>query len=243
MKKELKRQIKEDELVTGMSRAWVWVEQHRDQVRQGAIVAAAVLLGVAAFSWFRSGRTQESEAAFSEALLSFHAPVAASPEPGAPPPGGPSFTSAQAKYSKALEQFDGVFARWGSLPAGRRARFYAALCRVELGQGEAAQQAFDELIKSGDAGLVAQVRLAQAQAQARAGRVDQALAALRQLAEEPQELLPRDYALLALAGALEDAQRAGEAAQAYERLANEFPESVFAAEARRRADYLKNSAS
>lgn len=243
MKKELKRQIKEDEFASGMGRIWAWMAAHHDRLRVGAMAAGVVLLAVLGFSWFRSSRAQESQAAFAEALATFHAQVTAGQPPGAPPPAGPSFATPQDKYSKALEQFEGVVARWGSLPVGRRARYYAALSRLELGQAEAAREALAQLASSNERPLSAQARLALAAAQSRSGQSDKAIETLRQLADDPQAIVPRDYVLLTLASTLEDARRADEAGAAYERLAQEFPESVFAAEARRRADYLKNAAS
>ncbi len=243
MNKELKRQIKEDELVTGMGRALLWFGSHQEQVRLGAIVAGVAVLGVLAFSWFSSSRREQSEAAFSEALSSFHAPLTAVTPAGTPPPDGPSFASAQDRYNKALAQFDGVASRWGSLSAGRRAKYYAALCRLELGQRDEARKAFEALASQDDQALAAQARLSLAQVQAHAGQLDAAIEALRKLADETQPLLPRDFVLMTLASTLEDGRRTADAAKAYEQLAQEFPESGFAAEARRRADYLKNQAS
>lgn len=243
MKKELKRQIKEDELVSGMGQAWMWLGAHQDQLRVGAIAAVVVLAAVLGFSWFRSSRAQESEAAFTEALATFHAQVTAGQPTGTPPPTGPSFATAKEKYAKALEQFDGVAVRWGSLPAGARAKYYAALSRLELGQAEPAREALAQLASSSDRPLAAQARLSLAAAQARSGQSDKAIETLRQLADDPQAVVPRDYVLMTLASTLEDASRSNEAGAAYERVAQEFPESVFAAEARRRADYLKNAAS
>lgn len=243
MKKELKRQIKEDQLVSGMGLVWRWLHARHDQLRVGGIVAIVVLAAVLGFSWFRSSRVQESEAAFAEALATFHAQVTAGQPAGTPPPAGPSFATAEEKYAKALEQFDGVAARWGSLPAGPRAKYYGALSRLELGQVEPAREALAQLASSGDRPLAARARLALAAAQSRSGQSDKAVETLRQLADDDQVVVPRDYVLMTLASTLEDARRSGEAGAAYERVAQEFPESVFAAEARRRADYLKNAAS
>ncbi len=243
MNKELKRQIKEDELLTGMGQAVGWLGAHREQVRLGAIVAGVVVLGALALAWFSSSRKQQSEAAFAEALASYHAPLSAGQPAGAPPPTGPSFVSAQEKYAKALSQFEGVSARWGSSDAGQRARYYAALCRLELGQSDEARKALEALGTSSDKALAAQARLSLARLQAGTGQVDAALESLRKLAAETQPLLPRDFVLMTLASTLEEAQRVADAAKAYEDLALEYPESGFAAEARRRADYLKNRAS
>ena len=54
--------------------------------------------------------------------------------------------------------------------------------------------------------------------------------------------MPRDYALLSAAQTLEDAKRYAEARAAYRQLVEEFPASVYAAEARTRADYLAEPA-
>jgi outer membrane protein assembly factor BamD (BamD/ComL family) len=58
--------------------------------------------------------------------------------------------------------------------------------------------------------------------------------------DDPSPSLPRDHALMTLATVLEEARRMPEAAASYERLADEFPSSVYADEARRRVEYLRS---
>ena len=133
MKKELKRQIREDEFKTGIEHAIEWAKTHVEQLRVAllvAVVAGGILLGLSAF---RNQRTRSSEAAFAAALETFSAPVEGEVPEGADRPSGPVFGNAQEKYKRAAAGFDGVARQWPSLPAGRRARYYAALCRVELG--------------------------------------------------------------------------------------------------------------
>jgi TolA-binding protein len=72
--------------------------------------------------------------------------------------------------------------------------------------------------------------------------VDKAAEAYRQLLEDASLVLPRDHVLMRLAELLDDAHRAAEARAAYQRLAEEFPGSVYASEARERAAYLETGA-
>jgi outer membrane protein assembly factor BamD (BamD/ComL family) len=51
--------------------------------------------------------------------------------------------------------------------------------------------------------------------------------------------MPRDYVLMSLASTLETAARTTEAVASYRRVYEEFPDSVYAPEAQRRAAYLK----
>src|SRR5437773_5238748 len=85
-------------------------------------------------------------------------------------------------------------------------------------------------------------RLALADLHRRQGQVEKAVEEYRALAGDSGLPLPRDYALMSLAGTLEDAKRLAEAVAAYKRLTEEFPASVYAGEARRKADYLQTAA-
>jgi tetratricopeptide (TPR) repeat protein len=73
----------------------------------------------------------------------------------------------------------------------------------------------------------------------RSGQVDKAVEAYRGLATNPTANVPRDFALLSAAQALEDAKRLPEARAAYQQVFEQFPASVYASEARARADYLQ----
>jgi hypothetical protein len=132
LKRELKRQIREDEFKTGVEHAIEWLRTHTEQLRVGllvAVIAGGILLGL---STFRSQRTRSSEAAFAAAVETFQAPVEGELSEGSERP-ATVFPTSEEKFKKAAAGFDGVARQWPSLPAGRRARYYAALCRIELG--------------------------------------------------------------------------------------------------------------
>jgi len=244
LKKELKRQIREDEFKTGVEHAIEWLRTHADQVRVAlivAVVAGGILLGL---SSFRTQRLRSSEQAFGAALETYQAPVESELAEGAERPTGPVFRTAEEKHRKAAAAFDGVARQWPSLAAGRRARYYAALCRIELGDLPSARTALTEIAAAKaesplDAALA---RLALAEVEHRGGQLDKAIDSFRQMADDSALPLPRDYALMRLGASLEEARRLQEAGASYRRVVDEFPQSVYAAEARRRMEYLQAGA-
>lgn len=244
MKKELKRQIKQDELVTGVQRASQWTSAHGSELKITLAVVAVIALVAFGVMTYRGHRQAEAERAFSTALDTFHAPVSAEQPEGFEPPPGPLFPSAAEKYRKATRELDDVVQRFGSLDVGRRARYYAALSRIELGEYDPAEKALTELAaQRSDALESSLARLALADLHRRRGQLDKAIEDYRRLVDDTSFVLPRDHALLELAATLEAAKRATEAGVAYRRLADEFPNSVYAPEARRRADHLTGGTS
>jgi tetratricopeptide (TPR) repeat protein len=243
MKKELRRQIKQDELVSGAEHAWGWLAAHRDRVRIAAIVVAVVAVLGVGISLVQASRAQEAQRALNEALELFHAPLKPQTSPGTAGPAAGAFATAEEKYSRAAAAFDGVERRFASHPAGLTAAYYAALCRVELGKTAEAEKALTALAARRDEGRLepALARLATADLYRRTGQVDKAADAYRQAAEDASLPLPRDHALIGLASVLEESGRLEEARAAYQRLVAEFPTSVYAADARSRAAYLETS--
>jgi hypothetical protein len=242
LKKDLKEQIKRDELVSGIERAAIWASTHRGELRLGLGVAAVLGVAAAAIFYYQANRAREAERAFRAAVVIYEAPVTAEQlGTGAEKPAGLAYATADEKYKAAAAAFDGVERRYGSLGLAERARYYAALSRVELKQYAEAEKALKAVAqrKDGVALEPTLARLALADLMRRQGQVDQAVEEYRAIVGDPALPLPRDFALMSLAATLEDARRHEEAALAYKQLTEEFPASVYAAEARRKAGYLQ----
>lgn len=243
MKKGLKRQIKQDELRTGLAQASAWVQKHGHELKIAAAILAVVALGVLGLVSFQRHRRAQGQEAFAAAQEIFEARLSTDPA-ASPPAPGPVFPTAAEKFRKAAAAFDGVERRFGSLPVALRARYYGALCRIELGEYVEAEKALREVAARRDEALEsALARLALADIHRRKGELDKAVEAYRQIVDDQGAALPRDHALMNLASALEEARRLPEAGASYRRLAEEFPASVYAGEARRRAEYLKTASS
>lgn len=240
MDKHLKQQIKQDDLVTGVEQAAGFVKAHQQEVKVAVAAVVVAALAVFGFTMYRQGRESEANRALDAALETYHAPVAST---GAPQEAPVKFATDAERLKQAMGELDGVGRRYGSMAAGRRARYYAALCRSELGESAEAEKSLTELA-AGDRSAIETglARLALADLFRRTGRFDQAITSYQQLADEQDAPVPRDHALMALSGTLEEAKRLPEAGAAYRRVADEFPQSPYAGEARQRADFLLGTA-
>jgi hypothetical protein len=240
LKKELKEQIKQDEFASGLERAFDWAQRHAEALRIGGGVALVVLAALGGLAYFQAQRAREADRAFRDALASFEASVGAA-ESSATPGATAAFPSREEKYKTAAAALEGVERRYGSAAVGGRAKYFAALSRLELKQYAEAERVLREVSSRG-AGLEPELaRFALADLARRKGETDKAVEAYRGLATNPSAGLPRDYALFCAAATLDDARRYGEARAAYRRLIEEFPASVFVGQARSRAEYLASA--
>ncbi len=239
MDKELKRQIKQDEFASGMETAADWLRAHADEARTFVIVLVVVVLAAWGISAYQGHQSHEGERAFGTALETYDAPLASEVQEGQKP-AGPVFKTAQEKYQKAVSEFDAVAERYGSSAIGRRARYFAAMSRIELGNNAEAEKALSEIAdrdRSAIEGPLA--RLALAGLYARTGQADKAAQAYQQLADDQSGAIPRDHALMKLAALYEDGRRYAEATKTYQKVVDEFPASSYVADARRKLDLLK----
>ena len=229
--------------MSGAELAWTWTIAHRDQVRTLGLAVLGAALAIGGVYYFQASRDRTANAAFDAAMKVYETPVATELPPGQPP-SGPTHASSAEKYRKAAAAFDGVERSYPTLPAGLRARYYGALCRIELENFAEAKKALETIAANKDAGALEPglARLALADIDRRIGATDKAIETFREMSEDASSPIPRDFALLSLATTLEDAKRLEEARASYQRLAERFPESVYAAEARRRAAYLGSDA-
>jgi tetratricopeptide (TPR) repeat protein len=243
LKKELKRQIKEDEFISVLGRAWQWIAEHRKELQTVGLAAIAVLAIGAGLSWYQSGRDAAARADWAKVLGDFHAPLESELAEDAPAPAGPVFADTEERARKAMAGFDGFERRFPRHELALRARYYSGLCHIQLGELEQAEPLLSEVAARKDLGTVepALALVALAGAYRAEGRYDDAVETWRRLLDDPASPLPKDQALMQLAENLERAERLPEARAHYERLTHEHPMSPHAAAARQRASDLERA--
>jgi tetratricopeptide (TPR) repeat protein len=241
LRKDLKRQIKEDELVTGFERLAGLVQANQTAVQNGALAVALLVAAAWGYSAWTQRRTLQAEAAFAEALSIFEAPLRSElPKEAQLPATLQVFDDAGEKYKKAAAAFDGVERRCGGHPGALRARYFGALSRAEAGDTAEARKQLESVAEKAPPLESALAKLALAE-QLRKSDPARAAEAFSKLANDPGWPLPKDHALMSLAETQELAKKTAEARATYKRLAEEFPASVYASEARRRAEDLGSS--
>jgi hypothetical protein len=238
VRKELKRQIKEDELVSGFEHAVRFVQVNQQGFQSGVLVAVVVLAAAWGYTTWSARRTAQAESAFSDALTIFEAPLRSDvPQGSQLPPTLQVYETAAEKYKKAAAAFDGVERLYGGHPVALRARYFGALARAEAGETGEAQKQLESVALQAGALESALAKLALAELLRKTDPA-KAAEAFSKLANDPAWPLPKDHALMELAETQEQAKKPADAKATYKRVADEFPTSVYASEARRRAENL-----
>ena len=237
MDKELRHELKRDEVGDALQEARGFLA--RSEVVKPALAVIGLFLVLGGLYYGQKFRAGSAESAFARATEVYHAPVgtpvAATAETKQ------TFATAADKFQKAKTMFDEVAKSYSSMPAGRRASYYSALCLAELGQLKEAEAALKGIAALRDTGAIepAMARLRVAEIiQQQPGRAKDAAAHYKTLVEDDASGLPKDRLLFGLAESLESAGEKLEARRAYADLMNRHPQSPYAQDARLRVDAL-----
>lgn len=240
MKSTERHKLKENELARSMTAARHMVNTRQRDIARLGILVVVILALVGGYSWWRQSRNARASAALAEGLAVFEAPVipAAAPAPGSPVPVQQpgTFQTEQAKLDAALPKLMAAAEQYPNAQPGIAARYYAASALASLGRFAEAEQRYQEVVDTAGNSLIYSrtARLGVADAQAAQGKYDSAIEIYRELSTDTNSPLPVDGVLMALGRTYERAGRLDEAARAFSRIVDEFPQSPYAADARQR---------
>jgi hypothetical protein len=244
MKRSERHHLKENELVRFVDRTRDVVTERRREIMLAT--AALVVIAIAAAAYFAWQTRAESNASalLADAMTTLEAQVLppAPPAPGetAPKPPAGTYPTDQSRLEAALPKLSAVYTQYPSTDSALTARYYEANALATLGRRDEARAKYQELVDGG--GIYGRMaRLGLADLLASAGQHDQAIAIYKELSTDPEATLPVDGVLMHLGRVYQKAGRNAEAQQTYTRIVQEFPESLYAADARRELDALKKS--
>ena len=122
------------------------------------------------------------------------------------------------------------------------ARYRQAATFMALGAPKSAAEVYQQVIAQGGTSVYVQMaKLGLAEAQAQNGEYDAAIATFRDLSQRKDGDLPVDGVLMRLGRTELDAGKATEAQQTFTKLVAEYPDSSFAADAKKELDQLKKA--
>lgn len=191
------------------------------------IVAASVYIGWKVYSDRQNDRAQ---AAFDEGFKIYSAPI---PAPGQPVlPGELTYEDSAKRSQDAEVKFSAAASKYPNTKAGKMARYYSALCLMDLDKLNQATEELKKLNAGSDKELGALADYQRALIAERTGKTAEAEKTLRALSAAGSVLVPKPFVLLELAGVLRQTDPK-QATTVYEQIKKDYPNSPVAEEADR----------
>ena len=246
MKSTERHRLKENEFARTVGRARELLETRRRDMTAIVVVLVAAILLAAGYGWWRQARNAKANTMLAAALAVAEAPVVA---PTPPAPGSPipiqqpgTFQTERAKLEAALPKFLEVADKYPNAAAGITARYRAAGVLASLERLPEAEQRYQEVIdKAGSRIYGRTARLGLAEVQVAQAKYDSATKILQELSTDSKSEIPVDAVLMVLGRAYMKAGKKNEAAHAFSRVVEEFPQSLYVADARKEMEEAKRS--
>ena len=241
MKRTERHHLKENEVAEWVLELRNQYDANKNAIRYGGL-AILVLVGAVfgTIAW-RSMSEGRANAMLAEAMTVAEAPVTAptAGEAGTLPvqPAG-TYPSERVKREAALPKFMAAADAYPSSEAGLIARYRAAATLVALGRADEGIQRYRDVSDKATGVVQAMARLGVADAQLSAGKYDEAVAGLKAMIDQKAADVPADGVLMQLGRAYRLAGKKGDAKVSFQRLVDEFPQSVYAAQAKRELESL-----
>jgi TolA-binding protein len=202
------------------------------------IVLLAILAGAITYgSWtiYHDRQTAAASVALDDAMKAYNGRIGGTPDPQ--DASDVSFADQAARSNDALNKFNAVANKYPNAIPGKQALYYAALCLEDLDRHNQALEDLKKLASGGDKELANMAQYQIGVIYARTAKLDEAAKIFRELADRRSVFVPRSVALLELANVLRQTNPK-EAANVYQQIKKEFPDSTISEQADRGLDLL-----
>ncbi len=254
MKRSERHHLKENAFAAAMTR----LQYRADSLGTGLAIAGGIALAVVVlfggYTWWSERAEATAGVLLAEALVVADAPVVPPPAtdspdggedpataepPFAQPPG--SYPTIEAKMSASLPMLLEAADAYPSTPSGITARYRAAAALAALGRHDEAAEQYRRVMEGDEVGVYGRMAtLGLASAQMSRGSYEEAIALLEPSSVSAADApLPVDGILMELGRAYRLAGRSDEARAAFQRIMDEFPTSLYFANAERELQVLQ----
>jgi tetratricopeptide (TPR) repeat protein len=187
--------LKGDKFAQATKTSMSWLSGHRSGVVRWTIAIAVVVVVALGALIFWNVRSSSADAALGAALDVHTAPLA---EPGAPPQSG-VYATANERAKAANQQFLAVAQKYGWMPEGAKAHYFAGVTYEDLGQNGPAETELKAAAGSWNHNLSNLAKLALAGLYHQTGRDAQAIELYNALVAKPSVTVSASVAQLDLA--------------------------------------------
>ncbi|BBB32387.1 hypothetical protein TTHT_0823 [Thermotomaculum hydrothermale] len=229
--KQMKKLMKEDEVASVVDKVLSWGKENKTLV-YGIVIAifAAIAIYVAVTS-YSTNKTEKSELAFSKATEIFYY----KPKKNE----APKYKNKEEQYNKALEEFKKLEKENLTKSVKLRAKFYEALCYLNLNNIGEAEKILENLYNSAPYPFKTTVALTLVNVKSNSGELDKAIAILDNLMKQDTFKNPvKDYELLKKSKILVKQGKLEEAKELLNQLILDFPDSAFATDAKKEKENI-----
>lgn len=232
-----RKQIKHDAFIEGTMSFVERFEHNPKPYIMGAVAVLAAFFGTLGIWKIVEARGEHRSEALARAQAALFAPIVTGEQPKPDSPYRPTFATQEARRQAATERLAAVPS---SGTAGRVGELLRATTLLDANQAGDAIAILEPLSKSlsSDNTLAGPVKALLASAYHQAGRNDDALTLLSELAEGGSKDYPRDMALASTARILESMGRVEDARSKWQSAIDEDPQSPIAQEGRRALERL-----
>lgn len=240
-KRITRKQMKRDEFISAVQKLVNLAFRYRKQVVLGFVGALVVTFAVLGWKYYSQQQETKAATLLSPALKEFHTPVIQPGETSSQQkPPGPSFPSEEEKYRQALSSLQQVIDRYPGTRSAAMARYYQGVCYFNLNQYEDAIKAFENSVKKSSDRLIKALSIVNlAHSYEAVGNYKEAAELYRDHLKALTRVVAEELVLLNLGKYYEKSDQPKEAMAQYQRLIDEFPDSLYKTEAQDRLDTLK----
>jgi len=242
-----RHKLKQNEFERTVAQARDAIAERQRELTTAIVAVVAVLVLAGGYFGWRASRNSKATTLLASALSVAEAPVIPPPPPApgsAPPIQQPgTYRTDRDRAEAALPKLQAAADAYPGTEAGITARFRLAATLAELGRNSEAEQRYQEVVDKTSSRDIYHytAQLGVGEARMAQGKAADAMATFQALATDGNSQLPVDGVLMQLGRAALVAGKKDDASRAFNRVVEEFPQSLYVTEAKEKLAELRRA--
>ena len=225
-----RKELKQDKVRETFEHGAEAVLSHTRLASIALLAVIVIASGYLVWRFYSDRQNALAQAAFDDAMKIYNAPLAI---PGQPTlPGEVTYADEARRAQDAEVKLAVVAEKYPHTNAGKLARYYSALCLMDLDHVNQASEELKKLNAGSDKELAALAQYQKALIAERTGKSEEAVKELQALSNAGSVLVPKPLVLLELAGILRQSDPK-QATAIYEQIKKDYPNTAMADQADR----------